>query len=236
MTDIVIYRIISVLIGYVLGNFTMGYFMGKIKNVDVTKEGSGNVGSTNTLRTMGVKAGAITFAVDFIKAVIAMFIVYFLFRNKVDFIGTYMIYAGVGAILGHDFAILLKFKGGKGIATSAGLVAIMFPTIFFISLTIFILTVVITRYVSLGSLIGSVAYGVLVVLFGQLGWLTFEGIPWLNYPTECLPEIYVVMLFATALAIFQHRANIVRLIKHEENKFSFHSKKDKTAENKKTVD
>ena len=231
MTSVILYRIISVLIGYVLGNFTMGYFMGKQRNVDLTKEGSGNVGSTNTLRTLGIKAGLITFASDFLKAVVAMFIVYFIFRNKVDYIGLYMIYAGVGAILGHDFAFLLKFKGGKGIATSAGLVAIMFPVIFFIALAIFILTVLITRYVSLGSLLGSIAYGVLVVFFGEMGWLSFESISWLAYPEAYLPEIYIVMLFATLLAIFQHRENIGRLLRHEERKFSFHSNKsEKKAE------
>ncbi|MCR4612300.1 MAG: glycerol-3-phosphate 1-O-acyltransferase PlsY [Lachnospiraceae bacterium] len=227
MTNEIIYRIVAILIGYVIGNFTMGYFLGKAKNVDIQHEGSGNVGSTNTLRTMGVKAGAVTFVVDFIKAVIAMFIVYFMFRNSADYIGLDMIYAGVGAILGHDFPVFLKFKGGKGIATSAGLVAIMFPMIFVISLSLFIITVLISRYVSLGSVVGSIAYGVLVIVFGQLGWLSFSQLSWLAYPTEYLPEIYIVMLCATALALFQHRANIVRLIQHKERKFSFSSSKNK---------
>ena len=228
MINEIVYRIVALLIGYVLGNFTMGYFMGKIMNVDIRKEGSGNVGSTNTMRTLGIKAGLITFLVDFLKAVVAMFIVYFMMRNRVDYVGMHMIYAGVGAILGHDFTFFLNFNGGKGIATSAGLVAIMFPYIFIISLSLFILTVLITRYVSLGSLIGSISYGVLVVVFGQLGLLTIKSISYLAYPSEYLPEIYIVMLFATALAIFQHRANIKRLINHEESKFSFSRIKEKT--------
>ncbi len=230
MTSEIIYRIISVLIGYVLGNFTMGYFLGKMNNVDLRKEGSGNVGMTNTMRTLGVKAGIITFAVDFIKAVLAMFIVYFIFRSRVDFIGLYMVYAGVGAILGHDFTIFLNFKGGKGIATSAGLVAIMFPKIFFISLAIFLITVLISRYVSLGSLLGSISYGILVIIFGELGWLSFPSIEWLTYPKEYMGEIYFIMLFATALAIFQHRENIARLVKHEERKVSFSKSKKKNVD------
>lgn len=224
MNNEVIYRIIAVLIGYIIGNFTTGYFLGRKKNINIQEEGSGGVGMTNTMRTLGKKAGAITFIVDYLKCVLSIFIVYFLFRNNVEFIGIYMIYAGVGTILGHNYPAFLKFKGGKGIACSAGLVSIMFPKIFFISLAVFLLIAITTKYVSLGSIIGSIVYGVCVVIFGQLGWLTIDVFPWLRYPQSYLTEIYIVMLFATVLAIFQHRSNIVRLINHKENKFSISSK------------
>ena len=226
MTSEILYRVVAVVIGYLLGNFTTGYFLGKSVNVDIQKEGSGGVGMTNTMRTLGWKAGAITFIVDYLKCVLAMFIVYFLFRNSADYIGMIMIYAGIGTILGHNFPAFLKFKGGKGIACSAGLVSIMFPKIFAISLAVFLTVTLISKYVSLGSILGSITYGVCVVVFGQLGWLSMPKFPWLTYPSEYLIEIYIVMLFATALAIFQHRSNIVRLINHNENKLSF-GKKDK---------
>lgn len=230
MTDQIVIRIVAVLIGYLLGNFTTGYFLGKANNVDIQKEGSGGVGMTNTMRTLGKKAGIITFIVDYLKCVVAMFIVYFIFRNHVDYIGIYMIYAGIGTILGHNFPVFLKFKGGKGIACSAGLVSIMFPKIFAIALAIFLLIALTTKYVSLGSIMGSITYGVCVVLFGQMGWLRIDFFPWLSFPDEYLIEIYIVMLFATALAIFQHRSNIVRLINHNENKLSFGSGKKKSVD------
>lgn len=225
MTNDIIFRIVAVIIGYLIGNFTIGYFIGKANNVDIQKEGSGGIGMTNTMRTLGKKAGIITFIVDYLKCVLAMFIVYFAFRNFADYIGIIMIYAGIGTILGHNFPAFLKFKGGKGIACSAGLVSIMFPVVFFISLAVFLSVALISKYVSLGSILGSITYGVCVVIFGQMGWLVFESIPWLTYPSEYLLEVYIVMLFATALAIFQHRANIVRLINHNENKLSLGSKK-----------
>ena len=102
----------------------------------------------------------------------------------------------------------------------------MFPKIFAISLAVFLTVTLISKYVSLGSILGSITYGVCVVVFGQLGWLSMPTFPWLTYPSEYLIEVYIVMLFATALAIFQHRSNIVRLINHNENKISF-GKKDK---------
>ncbi len=230
MTNQIVIRIIAVVIGYALGNFTTGYFLGKKENIDIQKEGSGGVGMTNTMRTLGKKAGIITFVVDYLKCVVAMFIVYFIFRNQVDYIGIYMIYAGIGTILGHNFPVILKFKGGKGIACSAGLVSIMFPKIFAIALTVFLITALVSKYISLGSILGSITYGVCVVLFGQMGWLRIDLFPWLSYPDEYLPEIYIVMLLATALAIFQHRSNIVRLINHNENKFSIGSGKKKNVD------
>lgn len=230
MTDEIVIRIVAVVIGYALGNFTTGYFLGKKNNINIQEQGSGGVGMTNTMRTLGKKAGIITFVVDYLKCVIAMFIVYFAFRNHVDYIGIHMIYAGIGTILGHNFPVILKFKGGKGIACSAGLVSIMFPKIFAIALAIFLVTTLISKYVSLGSILGSITYGICVVLFGQMGWLKMDLFPYLAFPDEYLMEVYIVMLLATALAIFQHRSNIVRLINHNENKISFGSGKKKNVD------
>lgn len=218
MDKFILFRICSLIIGYLIGNFTAGYFIAKSKNIDIKNEGSGNVGTTNSLRVMGKKAGALTLVIDFLKTVLAIVIVYLLFKNFVgeENIKLYCLYAGVGCIIGHDFPVFLKFKGGKGIACSAAMVLILFPMAFLIGVSVFILAVVITRYVSLGSILGSIGYGVTVVVFACFDLL--------NYPKEQILEVCIIVIIASILNVFQHRSNIVRLINHNENKLSFKKK------------
>ena len=107
-------RLIVLVIGYFLGTFQTGYIYGKSKGVDIRQHGSGNSGTTNTLRTLGWKAGAITFAGDLCKAILAVVIAHFLFVNRYpDAVKVLEMYAGFGAVLGHNFPFYLKFKGGK---------------------------------------------------------------------------------------------------------------------------
>ena len=112
-------RVISVGIGYLCGMFLSGFLYGKKENVDLRKVGSGNVGTTNTMRNLGVKAGILTLIGDVCKVFMAMVIVWLIFRNRYpDSVKVLELYAGVGCILGHDFPAYMKFKGGKGIACS----------------------------------------------------------------------------------------------------------------------
>ena len=114
-------RVISVGIGYLCGMFLSGFLYGKKENVDLRKVGSGNVGTTNTMRNLGVKAGILTLIGDVCKVFMAMVIVWLIFRNRYpDSVKVLELYAGVGCILGHDFPAYMKFKGGKGIAVSFG--------------------------------------------------------------------------------------------------------------------
>jgi len=112
-------RLICVVIGYLFGLFQTGYFYGKLKHIDIRQHGSGNAGTTNALRTLGWTAGAITFLGDCLKCVAAVAVVYWLYGSTHDNISLLAMYAGMGAVLGHNFPFYLKFKGGKGIAATA---------------------------------------------------------------------------------------------------------------------
>lgn len=210
-------RLICLAIGYVCGLFQTGYLVGKMSHVDIRKQGSGNAGTTNALRVLGWKAGLMTFAGDVLKCVAAFLITFFAFRGS-DCLPLLTMYAGAGVTLGHNFPFYMGFKGGKGIAVMAGLVLVnsfwelpqsllLIP----VTLAFFLVPVVITRYISLGSMISYAAFFVEIVIVGQLGWLDMDG--------SYLIELYVLLFVLTALAWYRHRANIGRLLSGTENKF-----------------
>ena len=115
-------RIVCLLIGYGFGLFQTGYFYGKRNGIDIRKHGSGNAGTTNALRTMGKKAGAITLLGDCMKAVLAILLVTLIFqKGHPEEIMLLKLYAGAGCVLGHNFPFYMNFKGGKGIAASVGM-------------------------------------------------------------------------------------------------------------------
>lgn len=212
-------RIICILIGYVFGLFQTGYLYGRSQHVDIRKMGSGNAGSTNALRTLGIKAGACTFLGDSFKCIFAVLTVRILFGNTSgDILPLLSIYAGMGAVLGHNFPFYLKFKGGKGIAAMAGLlVALTNIWIVLIALAVFVTIVAVTKYVSVGSILVVLIFFAGVVFRGQTGSYGMEP--------SSLYEMYVVAAFLAVLAIWKHRANIQRLINGTENKISFGKKK-----------
>lgn len=202
-------RLICVAIGYMFGLFQTGYIYGMINHVDIRKHGSGNAGTTNALRTLGWKAGVITFIGDCLKCVLAVLLVRFLFLQDLR-MELYAMYAGLGAVLGHNFPFYLKFKGGKGIASSAGLILAVNPVMFLIVAVVFITIVWFTQYVSLGSLVIMVLFVIMVVISGQAGWM------YLN--TTDLTEYYAIAIVLAALAFWRHRANVKRLVTGTENK------------------
>lgn len=203
-------RVICLIIGYVCGLLQTGYLVGKVKHIDIRKEGSGNAGSTNAVRVMGWKAGAITFAGDVLKCVAAVVIARVLFKDSecAPLLG---MYAGMGATLGHNFPFYLKFKGGKGIAVLAGLVVSTGWELVPIPLAAFLIAVLMTRYISLGSLLASSMFFLEVIVFGQLGWFHMS----LNY----LIELYVLTGLLMVLAWVRHKDNIKRLMAGKENRF-----------------
>lgn len=202
-------RLICVAIGYLFGLFQTGYIYGMINHVDIRKHGSGNAGTTNALRTLGWKAGVITFIGDCLKCVLAVVLVRFLFIQDLR-MELYAMYAGLGAVLGHNFPFYLKFKGGKGIASTAGLILAVNPVMFLIVAVVFITIVWFTQYVSLGSLVIMVLFVIMVVISGQAGWMFL--------PTTDLGEYYAIAIALAALAFWRHRANIKRLVAGTENK------------------
>lgn len=207
-------RIVCVLIGYVFGLIQTGYLYGKTQHVDIRKQGSGNAGTTNALRTLGWKAGAVTFLGDCFKCVAAVVLVYFLFgRTDPEMSPVYAMYAGMGAVMGHNYPFYMNFKGGKGIAATAGLIVSTTNVwIVLICLCVFLGIVAGTRYVSLGSLAVVIVYFLSVVVYGQMGGFGVTG--------GHLYEIYAVAALLVLSAFYKHKENIKRLLSGTENKIS----------------
>lgn len=207
-------RLICLVIGYAFGIVQTGYLYGKTQNVDIRQYGSGNAGTTNVLRTLGWKAGAITFVGDSFKCILAVLLVKILFGTAhADNISVLFMYTGMGAVLGHNYPFYMKFKGGKGIAVTAGLIASTTNIwITLICLVTFASVVFITRYVSLGSMIVVSVYFICVVVYGQMGGYIYTG--------SGLIEIYVIGFLLVVSAFYKHKANIKRLRTGTENKLS----------------
>ncbi len=207
-------RLACVLIGYVFGLFQTGYLYGRIKGIDIREHGSGNAGATNALRTLGKKAGAITFFGDCFKCVFAVVTVRLLFagygepgENMGVLLG---MYASMGVILGHNFPFYLNFKGGKGIAATAGLYVSLDPILMLIGATSFVVAVAVTKYVSVGSILVVIELLAGVLIYGFLG-------KWgLTQPH--LYELYGITVFLTLLALYRHKKNIKGLLHGTERK------------------
>ena len=204
-------RIICIAIGYVFGLFQTGYFYGLSKDIDIRKYGSGNAGTTNTLRTLGWKAGTITFIGDCFKCVLAVLLIRLIFVNDHEMISLLSMYTGAGVVLGHNYPCYMNFKGGKGIAATAGLILSTNPIMFLIVAVVFAGIVLTTRYVSLGSIVIMIVFVIEVFVYGSMGGFGLEG--------ALLYELYAVAIFLAAMAIYRHRANIKRLLSGTENKF-----------------
>ncbi|NBJ81224.1 glycerol-3-phosphate 1-O-acyltransferase [bacterium 1XD42-94] len=209
-------RILCLLIGYVFGIFQTGYLYGKLHHMDIRNYGSGNSGTTNALRVMGKKAGLIVFFGDFFKTVFACLAVRVLFRDSAS-TDLYVLYAGLGVVLGHNFPCYLNFRGGKGIASMAGIFVSMDWRITLVCAVLFLSIVLLTRYVSLGSILVVAAFLIQMVYYGQQGDFRVAA--------GDLPEFFGVAAFLTVMAVWRHRANIGRLLKGTENRLWGNGKK-----------
>jgi glycerol-3-phosphate acyltransferase PlsY len=206
-------RILSVVLGYVFGLFQTGYIYGKSKGIDIRKQGSGNPGTTNSLRVLGIKAGIITFLGDLLKAILAVVVTWLIFKDRYpDSVRLLELYAGFGAVLGHNFPFYLGFKGGKGIASTAGVILSVYPLAAIGCLIVFSVCLAISRYVSLSSILMVLTFMITALVANNLGYLDIAG--------ERMMEFDILVICFTALAIWRHRANIVRLIHGNENKLS----------------
>lgn len=195
--------ILCLVIGYAFGCIQTGYIYGKINGIDIRQHGSGNAGTTNVLRTLGKKAGYITYAGDALKALIAVYLVrYVIFAGSGMDTTLLTMYTGFGVVLGHNYPFYLNFKGGKGIAvTSAVMFAFdwRFAALALITFTIIFYT---TRYVSVGSLVITALFPICSLIFYYGQW-----------------HLFVLSLAFCAMAWWRHRANIKRLIQGTENRF-----------------
>lgn len=197
-------RIICLIIGYAFGLIQTSYFIGKTKGIDIRNYGSGNAGTTNAMRVFGRKLGFVTVIVDIMKCILAVIITSLIFKNS-DCAALLRIYTATGAILGHDFPFFMKFHGGKGIAATAGMIIAFADWKLIVAGVIcFFIPALITHYISVGSLCLSTSFLVGIMICGQLGQY---GMSQGNRV-----EMYIIVAILTALAFFQHRGNIQRII------------------------
>ena len=203
-------RILLLIIGYFIGNIETGYIFGKLNKMDIRNYGSGNAGATNTLRVLGPKAGLIVFLGDFCKSLLPCLVVRYIFRDNVSLSYVYMLYIGLGVVLGHNFPFYLGFKGGKGVASTAGIIMALDYRIAFVCLAIFILIVAITRYVSIASIV------VMIIFIGMSHMLVKTNYGFTDGSSPM--EFRLLIVIIGFLSIFMHRANIKRLLSGTENK------------------
>jgi glycerol-3-phosphate acyltransferase PlsY len=194
------------LLCYLLGSIPSGYIIGKIaKGIDIRQHGSKNVGATNALRVLGTKLGILTLFFDFLKGLLAIQIIKWIIPEFNNF---QLLLGGVFVIFGHIFTVFLSFKGGKGVATSAGVFLGLIPFAFVIALLVFLITVILSKYVSLGSILGVITlFTVQIIENLQSG---FQSIEFLLF-------VFVISVFI----IYKHKDNIKRLCEGNENKLHF---------------
>lgn len=227
MTSGTIFLYIVIFLGsYLVGAIPWAYLIGKIYGVDLRKAGSGNIGATNVTRVIGKFWGRVCFLLDMIKGFLPVFIVTELIRRKVisDSNDLAQIIAAGGAVFGHIFCIFLKFKGGKGISTSAGCLLAMAPYSFAISGIVWVVVFLISRYVSLASIAAAAVLPVSATFFSLMK---------VNDKAFWPVSIYILaFLYVLAmLAILKHSSNIRRLINGTEHRFD---KKNTMAEKEKS--
>lgn len=204
-------RIFCLLIGYVFGLFQTAYIYGRLHGIDIRNYGSGNAGTTNTLRVFGTKAGLLVLLGDIMKCILAVVITGVIFGNShPDMVYLLKMYTAAGAIIGHNFPFYLKFKGGKGIAATAGLILSFHPYLIPMGIVLFFGAFFITHYVSLGSLLVYAGFLIELVVLGQMGVF--------GMTQAMLTEMYVIAGLLTVMAYWKHRENIKRLLGGTERK------------------
>jgi acyl phosphate:glycerol-3-phosphate acyltransferase len=201
-------------IAYLLGSIPFGYLLVRVfRGEDIRLTGSGNIGATNVARSGAKGLGIATLALDAIKGAAAVWLAAVLAGSKYNLCGDFiehpcapalrlMSLAALCAVLGHVFPIWLRFKGGKGVATALGVFCVLFPKAILIALAIFILVVVITRYVSLGSILGAVAFPIAAYFLQNADWLSL-----------------ILASGVSLIVILKHRQNIGRLLAGTESRF-----------------
>jgi glycerol-3-phosphate acyltransferase PlsY len=215
--DVTLQMVIGAVIGYLLGMIPTGGIVGRSFGVDLTQVGSGRTGATNVLRTLGARWAVVVALGDFLKGTVAVLLTGWIVGGAPWEPVTWgQVSAASFAVLGHTFSPLLGFRGGRGIVTGGGALIVLSPLSFVIALVCGAVAIVLTRYVSLGSLVGTVVAGA-VVLFQSLVW---------NGPTAFL-------LYGTALPAFiilAHRDNIQRLMSGTERKLSRGDRRQETGD------
>ena len=221
MEENMIARIICLAVGYLCGLFQTAYIYGRTKGIDIREKGSGNAGTTNTLRTFGVKAGVLVLLGDILKCAIACLAARFIIAPYLapDINYLLVLYAAAGAILGHNFPFYMNFRGGKGIAATAGLIICFHWSFFIMGVIVFFGTFFTTHYVSLGSLLVYAGFIIQIIIEGQTGVFGMSQ--------AALNEMYIVSAILAVMAYYKNRENIKRLLKGQERKTYLKKKEEK---------
>lgn len=196
------------LISYLIGSVPFGFIIGKFKGMDIRQHGSGNIGATNVLRTLGKKYGYLCFALDFLKGFLPV-ICAEIIANKFNFSNPDLVrcVALLGTFLGHVWTIFLRFKGGKGVATAAGALLAIHPQALLLALFVWMIFFFSFRFVSLASIIASLSLPLAYFLFSKL-------------TKKPISELFLVLFSIIAiLSVFKHRSNIKRLLNGTEQRF-----------------
>ena len=190
-------EILVLLFCYVLGAIPNGLIFGKlIWKKDLRQYGSHNIGATNAWRVIGAKAGILIFLLDFLKGAVSVMLAKIIFDDALI-----MVVAGLLAIIGHSFSVFLKLRGGKGVATGLGVIAMMMPKVTAIVFLLWLIIFAVTRYVSVASIVAASMTPILAYVFDE-------------------PAEYILLgLAAAVFIIFRHKENISRLKKGRENRF-----------------
>ena len=202
--------LVVILVGsYTLGSIPFGYLAGRFAGIDIRKFGSGNIGATNAVRVLGKKYGYPVFALDFLKGFGAVRISMLMASgpppgwNSPEIFG---IAAAISCVIGHSYPPWLKFKGGKGVATTAGTLFALAPVVGFTGVAIWTVTFWVTRYVSLASVIAAVALPIVIL-----------AVSWRN---ENAKAIFYFSVCIAAVVIWRHRSNLLRLLSGTEPRFT----------------
>jgi len=200
---------IILVIAYLIGSFPTSYLIGRIfYQTDIRQKGSGNTGATNALRTFGTKTGAVVLVIDILKGVAAIFIARYLLKHVATGANFNLIesLSGLFVIIGHIYSIFLGFKGGKGVATAAGVFLALLPLTLLFCLVLFSFIVYTSKYVSLGSMLTAFAFLVIELVSQAI----------MRFPNK--PRLFLVLAIVI-LIIVRHKANLKRLLDGNENKF-----------------
>jgi glycerol-3-phosphate acyltransferase PlsY len=204
---------IIILFGYVVGSINAGLILSYLQGLDIRTKGSGNAGATNTFRTLGAKAGVPVLLMDILKGWLAVNLVYFVTDNQLlsdeKFFELKLVF-GIAAVIGHLFPIYTGFRGGKGIATMLGFMLGIYWQAALLSALVFVIAFLISKYVSLSSIIASLAFPFIVIVI--LGMNNANS------------SLIIFSIFVPILSLITHQKNIERLIRREENKAKFGKK------------
>ena len=204
-------NILLLFLAYLIGSLPFSIIAGKLfKGIDIREYGSGNAGATNTFRVLGKKAGIPVLILDVLKGYLAVQLAYFsnFLSDPEIFINISLSY-GIASVLGHVFPVFVGFRGGKGVATLLGLMVAIFPEAGLLSIIVFLITLFLSKYVSLSSILGGISFPIGVFVFSKI----------------LIPTMIIFSLFVPVLLLVTHQRNIERLFRGDESKINIKLRK-----------